>query len=82
MENLYNIGGGNQPANLTIVQDICDILDELKPKSGLKSHRELLRFVTDRPGHDRRYAMDIGKIHSELGWEPRHTLKQGLLEYR
>ena len=76
----YNIGGGNQPANLTIVQDICDILDELKPKASLKSHRELIRFVTDRPGHDRRYAMDIGKIRCELGWEPRHTLKQGLLD--
>ena len=72
----YNIGGGNQPANLTIVHTICDILDELRPSDG--SHRDLIQFVADRPGHDRRYAMDISKIRRELGWEPRHTLSDGL----
>ncbi len=79
----YNLGGGNQPANLTIVQTLCDLLDE-KPKAvsvsekGFLSHRDLIQFVTDRPGHDRRYAMNIGKVQSELGWTPRHSLSEGL----
>jgi dTDP-glucose 4,6-dehydratase len=72
----YNIGGGNQPANLTIVHTICDILDELRLSEGTR--RDLIQFVTDRPGHDRRYAMDISKIRRELNWEPRHTLSDGL----
>jgi dTDP-glucose 4,6-dehydratase len=72
----YNIGGNNQPANLTIVETICDLLDELRP--GARTHRELIKFVTDRPGHDRRYAMNIAKIRNELGWQPRHSLKDGL----
>ena len=76
----YNIGGGNQPANLSIVQTICDILDELLPDSPHRPHRKLITFVKDRPGHDRRYAMDIGKIQRELGWQPRHTMEKGLLE--
>jgi dTDP-glucose 4,6-dehydratase len=76
----YNIGGGNQPANLTIVETICDILDELLPDSQYKPHRQLIHFVKDRPGHDRRYAMDIQKINQELGWRPRHTMEKGLLE--
>ncbi len=72
----YNIGGGNQPANLTIVETICDMLDEFQPKDA--SHHKLIQFVTDRPGHDRRYAMDIRKIQRELGWQPRHSLTDGL----
>jgi len=72
----YNIGGGNQPANLTIVETICDMLDEFQPKTN--SHHELIRLVTDRPGHDRRYAMDIRKIQRELNWQPRHSLTEGL----
>ncbi len=72
----YNIGGGNQPANLTIVNTICDMLDELQPGKG--SHHELIQFVTDRPGHDRRYAMNITKIHAALGWTPRHSFSDGL----
>ena len=76
----YNIGGGNQPTNLTIVETICDVLDELRPDSEFGSRRELISFVKDRPGHDRRYAMDIEKIDRELGWQPRHSLKDGLLE--
>jgi dTDP-glucose 4,6-dehydratase len=76
----YNIGGGNQPANLTIVETICDILDELLPDSPHRPHRKLITFVKDRPGHDRRYAMDIRKIQRELGWQPRHTMEKGLLE--
>ena len=72
----YNIGGGNQPANLTIVETVCDLLDELKPTA--VSYHRLVQFVSDRPGHDRRYAMDIAKINGELGWKPRHTLQEGL----
>lgn len=75
----YNIGGENQPANLTIVETICDILDEVTPESAYKPHRNLIQFVKDRPGHDRRYDMDTHKISTELGWRPRHTLTEGLL---
>jgi len=74
----FNIGGNNQPANLTIVETICDILDELKPRGNGASYRELIHYVKDRPGHDRRYAMDAGKIERELGWRPRHSLTEGL----
>ena len=76
----YNIGGGNQPANLSIVETICDILDEMLPGSSQKPHRQLITFVKDRLGHDRRYAMNIQKIKQELGWQPRHSMKEGLLE--
>jgi len=74
----YNIGGANQPANLTIVETICNLLDELVPNSQHKPHTKLIKYVADRPGHDRRYAMDITKIHHELGWSPRHSLETGL----
>jgi len=75
----YCIGGDNQPANLEIVRTICQILDELQPESPFTPHEQLMRFVPDRPGHDRRYDIDISKIKSELGWQPRHDLQQGLL---
>jgi dTDP-glucose 4,6-dehydratase len=74
----YNIGGNNQPPNLTIIETICDLLDEIKPQA--VSRRKLIQFVVDRPGHDRRYAMNISKIQRELGWNPRHNLNDGLLE--
>ena len=74
----YNVGGDNQPANLEIVHQICALLDELRPASPPAPHANLIKFVTDRPGHDRRYAMDIAKIRRELGWEPRHPLNRGL----
>ena len=72
----YNIGGGNQPPNIEIVNTICEIMDE----KGLpnKPHEQLIQHVTDRPGHDRRYAMNIDKIHAELGWAPKYTLEEGL----
>ena len=73
----YNIGGGNQPANLSIVETICDLLDELRPPA---SHRQLIKYVADRPGHDRRYAMNIARIQQELGWRPSHSLTDGLRE--
>jgi dTDP-glucose 4,6-dehydratase len=71
----YNVGGGEQPTNLEVVQKICAILDELRPG---KPHKSLIEFVTDRPGHDRRYAMDITKIKRGLAWQPNHTLADGL----
>lgn len=74
----YNIGGNNQPANLTIVETICDILDECKPSEDGNSYHALIHYVKDRPGHDRRYAMDASKIMRELGWHPRHSLTEGL----
>lgn len=76
----YNIGGNNQPANLSVVKTICEILDERLPDSPYVPHASLIQFVTDRPGHDRRYAMDITKIEGELGWHPRYDLASGLRE--
>jgi dTDP-glucose 4,6-dehydratase len=75
----YNIGGGNQPPNIEIVQTICEILDEKDFLKEHKPHKQLIEFVKDRPGHDRRYAMDIDKINRELGWTPQHNLQEGLI---
>jgi dTDP-glucose 4,6-dehydratase len=74
----YNIGGDNQPANLAIVRTICSILDEIHPADGGQPYEALIQFVKDRPGHDRRYAMDIRKISSELGWSPKESFDSGL----
>jgi dTDP-glucose 4,6-dehydratase len=74
----YNVGGGNQPYNIDLVNEICAILDELRPAE--KPYSTLIKYVTDRPGHDRRYAMDISKIRAELGWMPRHNIEDGLRE--
>ena len=74
----YNVGGNNQPPNLEIVQTICAVLDDLLSNSDYIPHRDLIKFVADRPGHDRRYAMDITKIGCDLGWEPREWLESGL----
>lgn len=74
----YNIGGNNQPANIEIVHKICDILDVLVPQENGDSYRSLIQHVADRPGHDRRYAMDIRKIQQELGWLPRESIDSGL----
>jgi dTDP-glucose 4,6-dehydratase len=75
----YNIGGHNEWANIRIVDAICDIIDELAPKLGGNS-RQLISFVTDRPGHDRRYAIDAAKIQRELGWTPAHKFEDGIRE--
>jgi dTDP-glucose 4,6-dehydratase len=75
----YNIGGHNEWANLNIVQLICDTIDEFAPQLGGNSRR-LIKFVTDRPGHDRRYAIDATKIQRELGWAPAHKFEQGIRE--
>ena len=74
----YNIGGGNQPTNLEIVQHICSILDELQPDPSNHSYADRIEFVIDRRGHDRRYAMDTSMIEIELEWKPRETLDSGL----
>ncbi len=76
----YAIGGDNQPANLVIVETICEIMDEVSGNSPHVPHRQLIKFVADRPGHDRRYDMDITKIRTELGWGPRQTLTTGLVQ--
>ena len=73
----YNIGGWNEKRNLEIVQTICDIVDEIAPRKP-GSRRELITFVKDRPGHDRRYAMDARKIEIELGWRPKETFETGI----
>ena len=75
----YNIGGHNEWANLRIVELICDLIDELSPQLGGNS-RKLISFVKDRPGHDRRYAIDASKIKRELGWTPAHTFERGIRE--
>lgn len=73
----YNIGGWNEKPNIEIVQMICDLVDELAPSAG-RSRRALIMFVKDRPGHDRRYAMDARKIERELGWRPKATFETGI----
>ena len=75
----YNIGGHNEWANIHIVQLICDTIDEFAPQLGGNS-RQLISFVKDRPGHDRRYAIDATKIQRELGWTPAHKFEQGIRE--
>jgi len=78
----YNVGGGSEKANLEVVQTLCDILDKLAPPATrhlpLASYRSLITFVTDRPGHDRRYAIDAGKLERELGWKPEETFETGI----
>jgi dTDP-glucose 4,6-dehydratase len=82
----YNIGGRNERTNLEIVDGLCAVLEELLPARtnaalaarGLTSYAALKRFVPDRPGHDRRYAIDAGKVRAELGWEPAHDFPTGL----
>jgi dTDP-glucose 4,6-dehydratase len=73
----YNVGGWNEKPNLEIVHAVCDIVDEMSPRVG-GSRRELITFVKDRPGHDRRYAMDAQKIERELGWRPKETFETGI----
>lgn len=74
----YNIGGNNEVKNIDLVETLCDLMDELAPDLPVDSARDLITYVTDRPGHDRRYAIDATKIETELGWTPTVTLKEGL----
>ncbi len=75
---VYNIGGHNEKTNLEVVYTLCEILDELVPDSRFRPHKDLIQYVTDRPGHDRRYAIDASKIQNQLGWEPQESFKSGL----
>lgn len=74
----YNVGGNQERTNLAVVEAICDILDKRRPLASGASRRSLIRFVTDRPGHDRRYAIDSSKIMRDLGWTPSVTFEEGL----
>jgi dTDP-glucose 4,6-dehydratase len=74
----YNIGGSNELRNLDVVNTICATLDELRPNDTVVPHRNLITFVKDRPGHDRRYAMNASKVESELGWRPKETFESGI----
>lgn len=74
----YNVGGNSERANIDVVTTICDLVDEMRPRAGAAPRRELIRFVEDRPGHDRRYAIDASKITRELGWRPAEKFESGL----
>lgn len=74
----YNIGGGNQRSNLEVVTTVCALLDELVPNSAFRPHLQLVKYVTDRPGHDRRYAIDARKLEGELGWRAMESFETGL----
>jgi dTDP-glucose 4,6-dehydratase len=74
----YNVGGWNEKPNLEIVHTVCALLDELKPRADGKPYKEQITYVTDRPGHDRRYAIDARKIEIQLGWKPAETFETGI----
>jgi len=74
----YNIGGHNEKTNLEVIHALCALMDELRPDSPHVPHASLIAFVRDRPGHDRRYAIDAGKVGRELGWRPREDFESGL----
>lgn len=74
----YNIGGNAERKNIDIVEMICNVLDDLQPREGGISYKEQIEFVLDRPGHDRRYAVNTDKINSQLGWRPYHSFEEGL----
>ena len=74
----YNVGGWNEMQNVEIARTLCGLLDEMRPRADGKSYREQITYVTDRPGHDRRYAIDAGKIERELGWKPAETFETGI----
>ncbi len=75
---VYNVGGWNEKPNIDIVQTVCQLLDELKPRPDGVSYAAQIRYVTDRPGHDRRYAIDARKLEAELGWRPAETFETGI----
>jgi dTDP-glucose 4,6-dehydratase len=74
----YNIGGSSERRNIDVVHRLCDLLDDRLNRKGGERSRRLIRFVTDRPGHDRRYAIDAGKIERQLGWRPRFDFETAL----
>jgi dTDP-glucose 4,6-dehydratase len=76
----YNVGGRSERTNLSVVESICDILDQQRPRADGSSRRDLISFVSDRPGHDRRYSIDCSKVEAELGWKPSRTFTEGLAD--
>jgi dTDP-glucose 4,6-dehydratase len=74
----YNVGGSNERTNLQVVETVCDILDERRPRASGTTRRALITFVADRPGHDQRYAIDATRLKTQLGWEPRYTFESGI----
>ena len=74
----YNVGGWNEKANIDIVHTVCSLLDELRPRADGKPYKDQITYVTDRPGHDRRYAIDARKLEAELGWKPAETFETGI----
>lgn len=74
----YNVGGSSEQANIDVVHTICELMDELVPQSASRPHKSLIKFVTDRPGHDRRYAVDASKLRKELGWQPHENFRSGI----
>lgn len=74
----YNVGGNSERQNIEVVQAICELLDQRRPRGDGKPRSSQITFVADRPGHDRRYAIDASKLKNELGWEPKHTFEQGI----
>jgi dTDP-glucose 4,6-dehydratase len=74
----YNVGGWNEKPNLEIVRTVCALLDELRPRSDGQPYASQISYVKDRPGHDRRYAIDARKIERELGWKPAETFESGI----
>ena len=76
--NVYNVGGKSEKTNLEVVRTLCGILDELAPRGNGQAYDRLITFVTDRPGHDRRYAIDASRIEAEIGWQPRESFESGI----
>ncbi|MGB6692864.1 MAG: GDP-mannose 4,6-dehydratase, partial [Terracidiphilus sp.] len=74
----YNVGGNSEKANIDVVTAICDLVDEMRPSAGAEQRRKLITYVADRPGHDRRYAIDARKIAREIGWKPAEGFESGL----
>jgi dTDP-glucose 4,6-dehydratase len=75
---VYNVGGWNEKTNLEIVHTVCALLDELRPRADGQPYHAQISYVTDRPGHDRRYAIDARKLERELGWKPAETFETGI----
>ena len=75
---VYNIGGSQERRNIDVVRGICELMDDMLPQSGFRPHADLIQFVSDRPGHDARYAIDCSKIRTELGWQPQENFESGL----